>query len=372
MKRAAAIIIGCAMITGALVSCGKSSSSSEEIVSTEAVSETAATTEEVTTEADTTEADTTQSGTSLVSEAKSADDFKGDWKLKDIINKETGTSYIYDGSEDPDTSPTERIRLQVTDDKIMLITLEVSTSELGYTFADGSLNFTDSSGMEYKAIISDGELVLENSLETAYFTPYTGTDTDYTTMATKAEAEPDLSELNGGDIVGKWTPEDEESKFSFIIDFNADKTMLISVNYSSFLSFKDGKAVVPYAENVETEFDGTKLVVKADGENLFEFERISGETDKNNFDGRYKVISESGTAPTDIKSDIIYAEIRGERFYYCNSSFTYKIDGNNVVLESNLNDGSEAVNYLYGVDGDRLKIYNQEDKVLTDFVRTEE
>lgn len=380
MKRAAAIIICCAMITGAFASCGKSSSSSsEQPVSTEAVTETAASTEASTEAESTSQADTsavtTQADTSSASEQKSAGEFKGEWKLKDIINKETGKSFIFDGSEDPDTSPTERIRLKVDDDKISLITVGVQTSELDYTVSsDGSISFTDESGMNYTAVVKDGEIVLENTMEIAYFTPYTGTDTvlPSETGTTEPVTEPDLSEFTGGDIVGKWTPEDDDNKFSFFIDFKADNSMLVSVDYSTFLSFKDGKAVVPYAENVETEFDGTKLTVKAEGESLFEFERISGETDKNDLNGKYKVISEKGAAPTEDTNEILYAEIIDGKFYYCNTAFTYRLDGNKVVLESTLNGSSEAANYIYAVNGDKLRVYNEEEKTLTDFVRVDQ
>lgn len=167
----------------------------------------------------------------------------------------------------------------------------------------------------------------------------------------------DTSDFKGGDVIGSWSFEEEG--VSIILTFNKDMTVGNSVDFSDFIKFEGGKVFFGDGDAdsaLDLAFDGKTLKASKDGEDYLALERTSGETDKNNMDGTYKITG--GLLETFITESEgnVALKVDGNKTYMTTDDFgKYEIKGNRLKLIENINGGDEE-DVTFKVEGDTLTI----------------
>ena len=169
----------------------------------------------------------------------------------------------------------------------------------------------------------------------------------------------DPSTLKGGNIVGSWEMTEEE--VTMILTFKDDKTVGEAIDFSGYISFEGNKMKFgdgEYAQELDLEFDGTKGKVTVSGEEYLTLERISGETDKNNMDGTYKISGGIMSSMLGGGDKDITLKIDGKKVLVSTDNFgKYEINGNKLKLTENGDNETEEVSF--SVDGDTLTVVDE-------------
>ena len=357
MKRLAAILVSCMLITGALVSCGnKTSSSSEQ----DTAASTSAETSEATTEADdeekTTESSTKAKTTSAVTTtaevttekaskagSKADSQYIGKWKSISFKNKSTGEIYednVFGVPLD------EMYIIEFTADEVIIDSYGNPKEKRDWELdKDGRIMVNDEDGTVIKGSLKDGKLILEDDEFELVMIPYgssgntvTGKVTEPTTeRKTEPETKTDTSDLKGGNVVGIWSSD------SYIMDINLefakDRTLMMYLNVSDWLYVENGRVIYTDDETAKSSFDGKKLTVTgSDGNDILILERVSGETSKTDFDGRYSIAGGTEAELFSFGSDKIFAMIKGSDTFIGNADYKYETNGNKLTVIDSDND----------------------------------
>lgn len=169
----------------------------------------------------------------------------------------------------------------------------------------------------------------------------------------------DPSTLKGGNIVGSWEMTEE---VTMILTFKDDKTVGEAIDFSGYISFEGNKMKFgdgEYAQELDLEFDGTKGKVTVSGEEYLTLERISGETDKNNMDGTYKISGGIMSSMLGGGDKDITLKIDGKKVLVSTDNFgKYEINGNKLKLTEN--GDNEADEVSFNVDGDTLTVVDED------------
>ena len=163
---------------------------------------------------------------------------------------------------------------------------------------------------------------------------------------------------SSGDIVGTWKFRGGSSDE---LTFNSDGTLGMDMDYSYFLSFTSPTEAVFHNDDADVTFDGTTCTVELSTMHVCTLTRISGETDKDDLDGRY-VLSEMGLIelyfPLDTEEVEAYFDIDGDTTRVVSDKASkYSISGDKLTVEINEEEESSSV---YKIDGDTMTIYNEE------------
>lgn len=386
MKRLAAILVSCMLITGALVSCGnKTSSSSEQDTAASTSAETSEATTEAADEEKTTESSTKAKTTSAVTTtaevttkkaskagSKADSQYIGKWKSISFKDKSTGEIY----EDNLFGIPIDELYIiELTADKIKIDFCGESQEDVDWELdKDGRLSFTDEVGTAIKGSLKDGKLILEDDESELVMIPYgssgntvTGKVTEPTTeRKTEPETKTDTSDLKGGNVVGIWSSD------SYIMDINLEfakgRTLMMYLNVSDWLYVENGRVIYTDDETAKSSFDGKKLTVTgSDGNDILILERVSGETSKTDFDGRYSIAGGTEAELFSFGSDKIFAMIKGSDTFIGNADYKYETNGNKLTVIDSDND--EEV-FTYGISGDRLTMYDGTDAI--EFTRVKE
>ena len=171
----------------------------------------------------------------------------------------------------------------------------------------------------------------------------------------------DTSDFKGGDIVGSWSF--EEDGLAMTITFNKDMTVGEAVDFSSFLKFDGSKVLFGNGDSgdaAEISFDGKNLKASKDGEDYLSLERVSGETDKNNMDGTYKITGGLLESFVSEGGDKVSIKIESGKTYLVTEDFgKYEVNGSKIKLIESMNGGDEE-ELSFSVDGDTLTIVDED------------
>ena len=125
---------------------------------------------------------------------------------------------------------------------------------------------------------------------------------------------------------------------------------MIKINGTKVV-FGDGD----FSQDLDVTFDGKALKAAKDGEDYLALERISGETDKDNLDGTYKITGGILEAFASEGGDKVSLKVENGKTYIVTSDFAkYEVNGSKLKLTKDGDDESDDL--TFNVDGDTLTI----------------
>ena len=166
----------------------------------------------------------------------------------------------------------------------------------------------------------------------------------------------DTSDFKGGDIVGSWIFDEEG--VAMVLTFNEDMSVGETIDFSSMIKINGTKVVFgdgDFSQDLDVTFDGKVLKAAKDGEDYLALERISGETDKDNLDGTYKITGGILEAFASEGGDKVSLKVENGKTYIVTSDFAkYEVNGSKLKLTKDGDDESDDL--TFNVDGDTLTI----------------